>query len=63
MSYLNIESEIFFTYAFFGCKSFVLNNGEDKLNKFSSKVDEVIFLGYSSSGNAYSGLNNRTYVV
>lgn len=31
----------------FGCKCFILNNGKDNLEKFDTKVDEGIFLGYS----------------
>jgi len=31
----------------FGCKCFVLNNGNESLGKFDAKADEEIFLGYS----------------
>ncbi|KAI3747413.1 hypothetical protein L6452_09869 [Arctium lappa] len=36
----------------FGCKCFVLNDRES-LNKFSTKVDEGIFIGYSSTSTAF----------
>src|SRR4051812_2612931 len=47
----------------FGSKFFILNNGEHKLDKFNAILDEVILIGYSSSGNIYSGLNNRTFTI
>jgi len=37
----------------FGCKCFILNNGKDKHGKFDVKVDDGIFLGYSSNSKAY----------
>lgn len=40
----------------FGCKCFILNNRKDKLGKFDAKVDEGIFLRYSST-------NKRTLIV
>ncbi|XP_075098077.1 uncharacterized protein LOC142175391 [Nicotiana tabacum] len=47
----------------FGCKCFVLNNGEEALGKFDSKSDEGIFLGYSSQSKAYKVYNRRTQCV
>ena len=46
----------------FGCKCFILNT-KDNLEKFDSKADEGIFLGYSTSSKAYSVFNKRTLVV
>ena len=46
----------------FGCKCFILNT-KDNLGKFDSKVDEGIFLGYSTSSKAYRVFNKRTLVV
>jgi len=47
----------------FGCKCFILNNENDKLGKFDAKVDDGIFLGYSSNGKAYRVYNKRTLIV
>jgi len=47
----------------FGCKCFILNNDKDNLGKFDSKVDEGIFLGYSSHSHAYRAYNNRTMLI
>ena len=46
----------------FGCKCFILNT-KDNLEKFDSKADERIFLGYSTSSKAYRIFNKRTLVV
>ena len=46
----------------FGCKCFILNT-KDNLEKFDSKVDDGIFLGYSTSSKAYRVFNKRTLVV
>lgn len=43
----------------FGSKCFILNT-KDNLDKFDSKSDVGIFLGYSSSSKAYRVYNNRT---
>ena len=43
-------------------KCFILNT-KDNLKKFDSKVDEGIFLGYSTSSKAYKVFNKRTLVV
>jgi len=37
----------------FGCKCFILNNGQKQLGKFDSKEDEGIFLGYAINSHAY----------
>jgi len=47
----------------FGCKCFILNNGNDNLGKFDSKADEGIFLGYSLHGHAYKAYNKRIMLV
>ncbi|GAV56532.1 hypothetical protein CFOL_v3_00074 [Cephalotus follicularis] len=47
----------------FGCKCFIHNNGKEHLGKFDSKVDEGIFLGYSSTSRAYRCFNKRTLLV
>ena len=46
----------------FGCKCFILNT-KDNLEKFDSKADEEIFLGYSTSSKAYRIFNKKTLVV
>ena len=46
----------------FGCKCFILNT-KDNLENFDFKVDEGIFLGYSTSSKAYRVFNKRTLVV
>ncbi|XP_070044067.1 uncharacterized protein [Nicotiana tomentosiformis] len=47
----------------FGCKCFVLNNGNEALGKFDAKSDERILLGYSSQSKAYKVYNKRTQCV
>ena len=47
----------------FGCRYFVLNNGKDHLEKFDSKADEGIFLGYDSNSASYRIFNKRTLIV
>ena len=47
----------------FGCKCFILNNGKDNLDKFDSKADEGIFLGYSPYSRAYRAYNKRTMLI
>ena len=46
----------------FECKCFILNT-KDNIEKFDSKADEGIFLGYSTSSKAYRVFNRRTLVV
>lgn len=46
----------------FGCEYFILNT-KDQLDKFDSKVDKGIFLGYSDTSKAYKVFNSRTLVV
>ena len=40
-------------FHFFGCKYYILHNGKDNLEKFDSKSDETIFLGYSTMSKAF----------
>ena len=47
----------------FSCKYFVLNNGKDHLEKFDSKADEGIFLGYDSNSTSYRIFNKKTLIV
>ena len=56
------KSNISFFHAF-GCKYSTLNNGKDNLEKFDSKSDEVIFLGYSTTSKIFWVFNKRTLVV
>jgi hypothetical protein len=46
----------------FGCKCFILNK-KPKSSKFASKVDEGIFLGYTSNTHGYRVLNKTTGCV
>ena len=46
----------------FGYKCFILNT-KDNFVKFDCKANEGIFLGYSTSSNAYRIFNKRTLVV
>jgi hypothetical protein len=46
----------------FGCKCFILNK-KPKNSKFASKVDEGIFLGYTSNAHGYRVLNKTTSCV
>ncbi|GAV57455.1 hypothetical protein CFOL_v3_00992 [Cephalotus follicularis] len=47
----------------FGCKCFIHNNGKDHLGMFDSKVDEGIFLRYSTTSRAFRCFNKRTLLV
>ena len=47
----------------FGCKCFVLNNGNDDCGKFDPRSDEGVFIGYSSSSKAYRIFNKRTQCI
>ncbi|XP_070018189.1 uncharacterized protein [Nicotiana sylvestris] len=47
----------------FGCKCYVLNNGNDQFGKFDAISNEGIFLGYSSQSKAYKIYNKRTQCV
>ena len=47
----------------FGCKCFVLNNDKDNIGKFDAKVDDDIFIGYSSHSHAYRIYNKCTMTV
>ena len=46
----------------FGCKCSILNDWEN-LGKFNTKSDEGIFLGYSTTSQAYRVYNKRTKTV
>ncbi|RCU35080.1 transposase, partial [Acinetobacter baumannii] len=46
----------------FGCKCFILNT-KDHLEKFDSKADEGIFLGYSSDGKSFRIFNKKSLMV
>ena len=37
----------------FGHKCFTCNNGKDNLDKFDSKSNQVLFIGYSSSSKEF----------
>lgn len=47
----------------FGVKCFIHNNGKTHLKAFDEKVDEGIFVGYSSTSKAFKVLNKETMVV
>ena len=47
----------------FGCKCYVLNNDKDNLETFDSKLDEAIFLGYSTTSKAFQVFNKWTLIV
>ena len=40
-----------------------MNNGKDNLEKFDAKLDEAIFLGYSTNSKAYRVFNKKTLIV
>ena len=46
----------------FGSKCYILNDREN-LGKFDAKSDEGIFLGYSTTSQAYRAFNKRTKTV
>ena len=46
----------------FGSKCYILNDREN-LGKFDAKSDEIIFLGYSTTSQAYRVFNKRTKIV
>ena len=37
----------------FGCKCYILNKEKDNLEKFNSKSDEAIFLGYPTASKVF----------
>lgn len=47
----------------FGYACYVYNGGKDSLGKFDAKIDERIFLGYSSQSKSYKVFNSRTNSV
>ena len=47
----------------FGCPCFILKCERDQVDKFDSKADERIFLGYSTSSQAFRIYNKRTIMV
>jgi len=47
----------------FGCKYFMLNNGNDDLGKFDVRSAKGVFVGYSSTSKAYIIFNKRTLCV
>ena len=50
-------------FRLFSCRYFILNNGKEHLEKFDSKSDEGIFLGYDSNSSSYRVFNKRTLTV
>ena len=44
----------------FGCKCFIHNSGKDNPDKFDSKFDEALFIGYSSFSKAFYVFNKKT---
>ena len=47
----------------FGCRCFMLNNGNNDLGKFDPRSDEGVFVGYSSSSTAYKIFKKRTQCI
>ena len=47
----------------FGYKYFVHNIGKDNLDKFDSKSDKALFIGYSSSSKDFCIFNKRTLKI
>ena len=47
----------------FGYRFFIHNNVKDNLENFDVKLDEGVFLGYSTTSKAYRIFNKRTLVV
>jgi hypothetical protein len=47
----------------FGCKCFIFKKKRKHLEKFESRVDEGIFVGYASNSKAYRVFNNSTRVI
>jgi len=43
----------------FGCKCFILKNANDRTGKFEERLDEGIFLRYSTSIKAYNRVFNK----
>ncbi|GAV57440.1 hypothetical protein CFOL_v3_00977 [Cephalotus follicularis] len=56
------KPNIYYLHAF-GCKCFIHNNGKDHFSKFDSKIDEGIFLGYSTCSRAFRCFNKITLLV
>ena len=47
----------------FSCKCFILINGKENTEKFDSKSDKGIFLGYSRNSRAYRIFNRKSLTV
>lgn len=47
----------------FGCKCFILNNVKDDLEKIDVKVDEGIFIRYSTLSNFFRVFKKRTLTI
>ena len=47
----------------FGCKCNVHNNGKDNLDKFDSKSNEALFIGYFSSSKTFHVFNKRNLKI
>jgi len=47
----------------FGCRCFIMNNGKENMGKFDEKDDNGIFIGYSSTSQAYRIYNKRLMIV
>lgn len=47
----------------FRCKCFILNNGNDNFENFDAKVDDDIFLGFSTAIKAFRIFNKRTHTI
>lgn len=48
---------------YFQMKCFVLNNRKDNLGKFDPKVDEGLFLGYTTYNNSFRIFNKQTLII
>jgi len=47
----------------FGCKGYILNNGQENLGKFDAKADKGIFLAYSLSSHEYRVYSKKLMIV
>ena len=47
----------------FGCKYYILNNRKEQLGKFDLRLDESIYLGYSTTSKANRIYNKRILMI
>jgi len=63
MSFSKVEKPIISYFRVFGYRCFILRNAIDWLGKFDERIDEGIFMGYSTMSKAFRVHNKRSHTV